>query len=774
MARPVADARLHLFGIRHHGPGSARALVQALDALQPDAMLIEGPPDANAVLQLAQQPAMKPPVALLIYDPTTPQRCAFYPFAQFSPEWQALHYALKHAIPVELMDLPQAHRLAENKAAAERAIDLPNDQASDEEDATVEETTDDPLRIRRDPLLWLAQAAGYDDSERWWEAMVEERQDAQGVFEAILDAMSALREAYDQQPCDCPAEQRHEQQREAYMRKTIRATLKQGYQRVAVICGAWHTPALATMPTIKQDNATLKGLAKIKTLATWVPWTHGRLARQSGYGAGIESPGWYHYLWQHTARHPYDSGLANGWLCRVAQRLRAEGLDISPAHVIEAVRLAETLAALRDRPQPGLAEMDDSIESVLLGGDPAVMALIHQQLIIGQTLGKVPEECPTVPLQQDLIRQQKSLRLKVTADFKYLNLDLRRALDLKRSQLFHRLRLLEIPWGNPIVAQQKNRGTFRESWRLQWQPEFAIQLIEASICGNTVERAASSRVIECSEQSDQLAELAELIDHALLANLPDAVQRAIEQLNQRASLSSDIAHQLDTLPSLISIVRYGSVRNSDAETMVHLVDHMISRICIGLLSACHSLDDQAAGAMLHSIQSAHSAITLLDRADHQQPWHHALHRLADSDSLHGLIRGRSCRLLLDGGYLDSEVSARRFGVALSPAVEPSQAAAWIEGFLSDSGILLIHDEQLWAILDDWVSQLSHPHFLETLPLLRRTFAKFSQPERRTMGERILQTDRPPGHSPDAAEQPLNTERARQVLPILSELLAGCQ
>ena len=36
-----------------------------------------------------------------------------------------------------------------------------------------------------------------------------------------------------------------------------------------------------------------EGSAEGQGRATWVPWTHGRLASASGYGAGIESPGWY-------------------------------------------------------------------------------------------------------------------------------------------------------------------------------------------------------------------------------------------------------------------------------------------------------------------------------------------------------------------------------------------------------------------------------------------------------------------------------------------------
>ncbi|HEV2404881.1 MAG TPA: DUF5682 family protein, partial [Ktedonobacterales bacterium] len=83
-----------IFGIRHHGPGSARALCQALEEMAPDLMLVEGPPDAHGVLPLLASEAMRPPVALLIYAPETPQRAAFYPFTHFSPEWQALSYAL--------------------------------------------------------------------------------------------------------------------------------------------------------------------------------------------------------------------------------------------------------------------------------------------------------------------------------------------------------------------------------------------------------------------------------------------------------------------------------------------------------------------------------------------------------------------------------------------------------------------------------------------------------------------------------------------------------
>ena len=68
---------VHLFGIRHHGPGSARSLEAALEALAPDCVVIEGPPDADALIPLAADAGMAPPVALLVYQADAPRRAAF-------------------------------------------------------------------------------------------------------------------------------------------------------------------------------------------------------------------------------------------------------------------------------------------------------------------------------------------------------------------------------------------------------------------------------------------------------------------------------------------------------------------------------------------------------------------------------------------------------------------------------------------------------------------------------------------------------------------------
>ena len=117
-----------VLGIRHHGPGSARSVRAELDRLKPAAVLIEGPADAAPVLGLAADPGLVPPVALLAYAPEAPWTSAFWPFAVFSPEWQALTWAIAHDVPARFCDLPASVQLAPGREAGDAPADEDDDQ----------------------------------------------------------------------------------------------------------------------------------------------------------------------------------------------------------------------------------------------------------------------------------------------------------------------------------------------------------------------------------------------------------------------------------------------------------------------------------------------------------------------------------------------------------------------------------------------------------------------------------------------------------------------
>ncbi|MEU6545528.1 DUF5682 family protein [Streptomyces sp. NPDC046859] len=764
-ARPAGPL---LLGVRHHGPGSARAVRAALDAARPRTVLIEGPPEADALVPLAGDEAMRPPVALLAHAVDEPGRSAFWPLAEFSPEWVALRWAVEHQVPARFIDLPATHTLAWSKDG-----DTEPEAGARQEDTEDrrEDTGDAPADVRVDPLAVLAETAGYDDPERWWEDVVEHRTaggDAFAPFQGLEEAMAALREVYGSGGHD------RDLVREAYMRLQVRAAQREFGDDVAVVCGAWHVPALRRKSTVTADKALLKGLPKVKAEMTWVPWTHRRLARASGYGAGIDSPGWYGHLFGAPDR-PVER-----WMTKVAGLLRDEDRIVSSAHVIEAVRLAETLAAMRGRPLPGLSETTDAIRAVMCDGSDVPLELIRDRLVVGDVLGEVPEAAPAVPLQRDLDRLQRRLRLKPEALERELELDLRRENDAERSRLLHRLRLLGVAWGEP-VASRGSTGTFRETWRLRWEPELAVRVAEAGVWGTTVLAAATAKAEADAVAAQGLADVTALAERCLLAELPDALPVVMGVLADRAALDADVGHLAQALPALVRSLRYGDVRGTDTGALAEVAAGLAERVFVGLPPACAGLDADAADEMRRHVDAVHGALGLLgDAVTGMRPrWHGVLRVLSGRDTVPGVIRGRAVRLLLDDGELRQEDAARLMGLALSPGTPPADAAAWIEGFVgggSGGGMLLVHDERLLGLVDTWLTGVPAEAFTDVLPLLRRTFSAYEPGVRRTLGELVR---RGPGERqgvgatgggiPGFADE-LDIERADAVVPVVRLLL----
>ena len=752
---------LHLFGIRHHGPGSARALLNSLHELKPDAILVEGPPDANEILHWLDHEAMEPPIALLVYRPDKPEKATSFPFAEFSPEFRALRYGVQNKIVTRFFDLPQTHMLA-----SPHKPQMPDTAVFQQ-------------------ITKAAGHTGHNDYELWWNSLVEQRQNHTDLFAGVLELMQTMRAAAEENAADADEEtaatkealaaQKLAEQREAHMRRAIRQARAEGAEHIAVVCGAWHAPALCNLDTTEADDALLADMPSVAIETAWVPWTYGRISATTGYGAGIRAPGWYHHLWQMGQQQANSTQMSIAWLSHVAQLLREQDLDASSAHIIEAVRLAEALGAMRGLSAPGLPELNEATQTVLCFGDAAPMKLIQRRLIVGERMGAVPPDSPMIPLQRDLHQQQRRLRLHPEPEATTLNLDLRNETHRHRSQLLHRLNLLGIPWGKlmPVRAQS---GTYQEVWQLAWKPEFVVRVIEAGVWGNTMETAVTNFTKDKAQQASDLPTLTNLLDQALLADLPELVLSLLTRIEEQAALTSDVPHMMDALLPLARVLRYGDVRQTDPAVVRQVVDTLVTRICIGLPSTCASLDNDAAAEMVDRVTAVHTVITTQQNPEHLAAWEETLRQLADQDAMHGLLAGKATRLLLDTAVFNPEEAAMRLervlsetAVAQTDANQLAQTAAWIEGFLKGSGLLVLHDQTLWQLLDDWVMQLDSERFQTILPLLRRTFATFSQAARQQLIDRVQYG------SLTSLNQLVNAptfdeEQADKVLPLVAQLL----
>lgn len=726
--------RISFFGIRHHGPGSAKSLLAALDELRPVAVLIEGPADASDLLPMLANSAMRPPVALLCYQEDVPAATGFWPFAEFSPEYQAVLWAVREGAALRFIDLPASERFAPPKAEPggeplQVSGETTKDTAAEEEHA---ETRQSPAHAHAepsymgDPIGTLARIAGYEDGESWWSDVIEQNPAPGPIFAAIADAMVTLRES------GTPLSA-FEARREAHMRQSIAAAEKEFDGPIAVVCGAWHVPALKAKIARKDDQALLKGMSRKKSMTTWAPWTGPRLAFGHGYGAGVAAPGWSRHLWQMRDR----TDGASVWLARIAAVLRAKGHLISTASLIDAERLALALAAIRGRPKAGFEELREAVVSALLGGDPLLWRMIEAELLLGNDVGEIPADVPLAPLVVDLQRCQREARLKPEALDRELSLDLRSEGGLYRSTLLHRLDVLDVPWGR-LTDAGRSRGTFRERWLLRWEPEFAVRLVENLIHGPTIAKAANGKLIQRLGESKSLDELARLVQSAITADLDEAAASGLAALEEKAALSSDCQEMLGAIPPLADTARYGEARRSDAEHLLDLLNRLIVEAAIALPYAARTLDAEAAASFVAAMRAAAGGIALIEAGPSiLEAWQKGLAEVLDSGHSTPLVAGCSAHLLYEAGALKAEDAASLLEQRLSPGTPVPSASAFLEGFFSGAGQRLIYDDALRGAVDRWLSGIEEESFIAHLPLLRRVFSSLDGMERRRLVQAVL-------------------------------------
>ncbi len=737
---------VNVFGIRHHGPGSAKSLVKALEAFQPDCILIEAPADAQEMIKHINDEELVMPAAILLYAATNFQQTAYFPFATFSPEWQAIVFGRKHQLSISFIDLPMARLFCWREKKPTEAF--------------ISSAPAEPNKpFIHDPISYIAQLAGYTDSERWWEVTFEQTENDIAIFETILEMMGTLREALHR------SETEETLLREAHMRQSIRQAARQ-FQKIAVVCGAWHAPVLHRWQDFKKqdDEQRLKALPKGNTKATWIPWSYERLAFQAGYGAGVLSPAWYELL--------FDDWKNAGtiWLTVVAQLLRTEKLDASAADVLEANRLANALATLRGRAIPGIDELQEAAVTVICKGEEKWLELIQKKAIIGQKVGHIPNKIASL-IQQDFEKTIKSLRL--TKEYQSVDpvgkkLDLRKDHDRAVSYLLHRLLLLDIPFGELQSTPETAKGSYWEIWTLKWQPDFSIHLIEAGMWGSTISDAAFALAIEKAQKTSDLSKLTALAQDVLNADLPKAIAPLLQKLQDVAALTKDVLQLMDSLQPMVSIIKYGNVRKTDALVVEQLVMQIIPRICIGLPGLCIGIDEELSSFIFKKLIVAHHSIYLLNQKEQNSNWLQALIEISRQAASNERLRGLCIRLLFDKNAISTLETNAALRLALSPGQNQFGIAHWLEGFLYGSGLVLIHNPPFWQILDDWLSELPMAEFEVILPVLRRAFTDFSAAEREQMLRLARQTPASGAIAPE--QETIDQARAAQVLPTVLQLL----
>lgn len=749
-----------VFGVRHLSPAGAWHLVDLLNRIQPDLVLVEGPSDLTDQLIHICAPQTKPPIAIMAYSETVPIRTILYPFAVYSPEYQAIKWAHEHQRVCRFMDLPSSVFLAiQEKRAAMEQKRIAEGVDSDAEGQPAFHVS-----------AGIAAITDEDSQETFWERHFEHNQNEDAYLYGASEYGRQLREWRDEDPLG----EAENLLREAYMKHQIERAIAEGYtpEKIVVVTGAYHVDGIRAVAALTREE--IAALPAIPTQTTLMPYSYYRLSSRSGYGAGNKAPAYYELLWD-SLNTGEPEQTAYTYMAKLAAYQRKAGHMVSAAEVIEAVRLSQTLAQMKGFSVPSLRDMRDSAVTCMGHGQFSTIALAVADTEIGTKLGSLPEGISRTSIQSDFYRMLKELKLdkyKSTVA-QTLELDLRENTrvkseqaaytDLWRSFFLHRLHILGI---NFVKKQHvgQSKATWAEAWNLQWNVEAEIQLVESAIKGETVELATAFVFKERIEQSQTIAEAAAIIEEACMCGMPNSIQLATSALQKLAIDAASVKEIAETVHSLSVVIRFGSIRKLDYAALEPIVQQLFFRSCLILADNC-SCDNKAVAAMITAMNLLNEVSIHHEFLDTTK-WLSVLEQLSNRDDVNTKASGFATAILLERGIMDNELLAIEVERRLSRGIPADLGAGWFEGLALKNKYALITRLSLWEKLSEYLDTLDDEEFKRALVFLRRSFANFSAKERSDIAENLGEVW---GLQPRQVSDVLNRASTVQEQQLISEL-----
>jgi hypothetical protein len=338
-------------------------------------------------------------------------------------------------------------------------------------------------------------------------------------------------------------------------------------------------------------------------------------------------------------------------------------------------------------------------------------------------------------------------------------------LDLHRSSFLHRLAALEVPFAQKLAVRQEET-TWAERWALQWTPEAEIAIVEAVLLGETIELAVAFKFKQQLEKCASIAEASAVIRQACECGMSGSIELARQTLQRLANDSSDFTALASATYELGLVIRYGDVRQFDAEPLKPLLEQLFLEGALSLVSAANC-DLAAARKMAAGINELNKVALDYTSLIDEPLWIGELQKMARADHLNPLLSGYACALLVERNLISNSELAKEVSRRLSPGISADLGAGWFEGLAQRNRYALLTRLALWEQLDSYVGALTEDEFKRALVFLRRAFGDFSPQEKRSITENLGEIW---GANPDTVCEVLSeelTEKEKQELDELS-------
>lgn len=723
------------FPIRHHSPVCAWHLKEAIRQYEPDCILIEGPDNANELIPVLTHPDTNPPLAIYysyrdknayINEEKEDYKC-YYPFLSCSPELVALKCAKEREIHSEFMDLPYVEILigtSENKGIRKEG----------------EKNTynDDYLLSRSKYITMLLEKTGLRNFDEFWEKYFE----IQGLYETTEEFVKhMLTYCYLSREHTPKEEMEHDGciLRENYMKKRILEASKK-YKKILVVTGGFHTFGLLEEEV---QDVKLHSISKENQGVYVMSYSMEAADALNGYASGMEAPGFYHKVWTELengtgSKGAYRESLLNT-LIQVGKEVKKKEEILSSYDEICAFSMAQGLAELRNKREPGLYELRDCVLSSFVKGeynlstDEPVKAL--RKITTGKEIGKLCSDAKLPPLVQDFENICSSFKLKIHSTIEQeVVLELfSKKKHMEMSRFFYRMEFLETDFTKKVrganLIGKKDRNLVRETWKYKWNAQVMASLIDQSVSGGTLEEACTTLVHRALRQENRAKEVAKLLVQAFLMGLSDKQNQWNLRLEQVFTEDGDFFSLTGGLSHLVTLYELQDLyQTRNYLKLEEMMESCFRKLIVLLPSMAGITDEQLKDCM--------EACLLLYRLTRKEKFSsmesllkETFEILCKKKGIHPGLKGAVLGLLY--GYdheKKDEISHTFMGYIRGTKEKVKETAVFMRGLFFTARDLVFVSSDFVEMIDFLLKRLQGDELMELLPELRMAFSYFTPKE----------------------------------------------
>lgn len=777
----LEEQHLYFAPIRHHSPACAYSILALIEQVKPDYVLIEGPDSFNPLIAGLLDGDTRPPVAIMGQTAVkgAPEQCdesdavtksAYFPFCEYSPEWQALRIGQQHQAQLRFIDLPWTAQ-----------VECDHESENPHHSLQRERYLAHSLFIAQ-----LAKKCGCRDHDELWEHLFELRPLASvanwsGFFRDSFVWCALARLDYEPEVLVSEGSTQREAHMQAHI-QTIKAA--EPNAKIVVVTGGFHTLALIEglgktadqqfeLSTEQQKQFTAQQKLAERDSAWLIRYSFDRLDALNGYASGMPSPAFYQKVWEGllteradqseqkiAATAAYRNQLGIQFLAYVAEVLREKQFDAAPGFL--SVKLAAEqslrLAAFRGHTGAGRYDLLDGLQSAFIKGslDESQDELWQQikTCFSGFTLGQIPKGTLSPPLVSETYSLAKAFRFKLDDTLaKTSRLDVYRNKQHRlRSRFLHLLTFLEIHFAKPISGPNFLSGNqmdlLFEEWQYAWTPNVEGELIALSEKGTQLKSIALNKILAMEKQLEEQG-----VSRSSQSAVTLLMQAALIGLHQRIPtlfmLLDSYIQQDNKFESLVAcghkLVHLWRGRGffdlAEDSGIKERINRVVQQIFFCLDQVSQG-DEQQQEHYFDALLSCRELITFIPEispeTNYSAEFYAQLNRLDGRLNHTPLIKGAVDAIRYLGGKIDESVLINEIQRTFSLGSDPELAIGYFIGIMRTAPELVVRlpllIEQLNELLNGW----DDARFIQVLPDLRFAFSQLTPKQNAQMARVVAQ------------------------------------